>query len=75
MADQLSAINSDFEAYFHTAENTMENQFLFVYTKLQQKLLNAYQAQISLLDDPQFRLTPLSNYWHAWRAKRQLNKK
>ncbi|MEM7257844.1 MAG: squalene/phytoene synthase family protein [Pseudomonadota bacterium] len=74
LQQQLSEINKQFEEYFDSARDQPQHRFLYVYTKLQQRLLVAYQQNIQLLDNSDYRLTPLQNFWHAWRAKRQLSR-
>lgn len=65
---QLSDINKDFETFFSEATGDSAFRFLYVYTKLQQLLLTRYQSDLSLLDNPGYRLLPLKNFWHSYKA-------
>lgn len=71
LQEQLSSVNDAFELFFESSTGDPEQRFLFVYSKLQQRLLVSYQRDLTKLDDAGFRLTPLRNFWTAWRAQRQ----
>lgn len=75
LQQQLSSINKQFEQYLTSASHQPYHQFLYVYTALQQRLLNNYRKHLHLLDNSDYRLTPLQNFWHAWRAQRRLVQK
>ena len=45
--------------------------FLYVYASLQQKLLQYIQKDVTVLDQPDIRLSPLRNFWIARKAARQ----
>lgn len=72
---QLSTINADLDQFFTLATGNSECRFLYIYAKLQQLLLNKFQKNLSLLDNPEYRLSPLRNFWHSYRATLELTRK
>ena len=75
LQQQLSDIELEFERFYKNAPTQDGFRFLFIYTRLQHRLLKRYRQDLTRLDDPNFRVTPLRNFCDSWIANRQFSRR
>lgn len=71
----LSATNNDLQASLTQLANCHAAvKPVYIYSFLQQKLVTVMQQDKANLLQHEIRLTPIKNYWHAFRAARRFDK-
>ena len=72
LSKRLTSIDQQLTDSLHHLPAECPNAvFLYVYARLQQKLLRYIQKEVTVLDQPDIRLSPLRNFWLARAAARQ----